>query len=412
MSRHALVTLANAPHSFGGVSAWIERITRALPLHGWRVTTLTHALDQKHLLDWHTYHPHLEVSPLYGRFARLRDSGPSLDAYLERERPDVVVVNSSYWVVPAVQRRKQYDPALRLLGVVHGDQDSYYSGLGFYRDSFDHVIGVSRACQQKLIALGYPSHRVSLLPCGVVCPPQPPVARPASHPLQIGYVGRLAHEYKRIFDFVPLVRALNALGSDYRLHFYGTGPDEAALRQQLAAVDDSGRVQFHGWIPAEQMAARVWSQLDVLVLVSDSEGLSTSMLEAMAHGVVPVVSRVSSGVPEIIKEGQTGYTFPIGDTDAAAHILALLARRRGPLAAMARQAWSLVHQHYSLEHYSHALARLFDMMEQRPAQMAQAPYRGMLAHPAARLVPGWLLRRARLLSRRGLPINEGYTTLP
>ena len=407
--RRVLATITNSPYSFGGVSAWLERITELLPAQDWRVTTVTHALDERRLADWHGRHPGLNLKPLLGKFARFDQIEPALDAYLDREKPDVVLVNGSYWMMPLLQRRKRKDASLRVIGVCHADENGYYSGLGFYRDCFDRVIGVSETCYQKLLALGLNPDRTTYLPYGVPCPFEPP-GRSGAGPLRLAYVGRLVQGQKRILDFIPLVAALYAQQLDFRLDFYGAGIDEAALREGIAALDSEQRVHFHGWLPANQVATIAWQNADVFLLASAFEGLSISMLEAMAYGVVPVVSRVESGVPQVIREGETGYTFPIGDLETCASRIATLAQDRTQLAAMSARAWALVRRDYALDRYVEQLAGIMDTVSTRPAQMAPARYMGPSAHPLVRLLPPLAFVLARRLAKRGNPLNEGYAT--
>jgi len=55
---------------------------------------------------------------------------------------------------------------------------------------------------------------------------------------------------------------------------------------------------------------KLWQTADVCVLVSEYEGTSVSMLEAMAAGCVPVVTKVS-GTADVIQPGINGFTGPV-----------------------------------------------------------------------------------------------------
>jgi len=409
--RHVLATITNSPYGFGGVSTWLERITQTLPAYGWRVTTVTHALDEQHLADWADKHPGINLQPIFGRFVRLNQISSALENYLDREKPDVVIINGSYWMIPTIQRRKQRGDAIRVIGVCHADENGYYNPLFFYRDNLDHIIGVSQTCYAKLLALGCPPARTSFLPYGVPCLKQLP-PRTYEGPLRLAYVGRLVQSQKRILDFVPLISELNARQVNYRLDFYGAGAEENTLREQVERIDHNRRVFFHGWIPADQVARTVWHQADVFLLASAYEGLSISMLEAMGHGVVPVVSRVESGVAQVIHDGENGYTFEVGDMATCADLIASLDRDRNQLALLSHAAWMFVCQEFSIERHAQRLANILNSVLATPAQMAPASYMGVTAHPLVRLVPAWALVYARRLFKRGNPINEGFTTFP
>src|SRR6266542_2499517 len=142
--RHVLMTITNSPYGFGGVSTWIERMTLALSEWGWNVTTVTQALDGRHLADWSRHHPGMRLKPLWGKFARLNAIAPALDDYLDHTHPDVVVINGSYWMMPTLQHRKQRGQNIRVIGMCHADETGYYHPLTFYRDTFDLIIAVSQ----------------------------------------------------------------------------------------------------------------------------------------------------------------------------------------------------------------------------------------------------------------------------
>ena len=68
---------------------------------------------------------------------------------------------------------------------------------------------------------------------------------------------------------------------------------------------------------------------DVFVLPTRVEGLPVALLEAMGAGVVPVVSNILSGVPEVVTAGVTGLLPEVGDIDGFADAIARLAADRG-----------------------------------------------------------------------------------
>jgi len=409
--RHILATITNSPYLFGGVSTWLEQITLALPQHNWRVTTVTHALDEQHLADWTNKHPNILLEPIFGRYARLNEIRSSLEKYLDAARPDIVIINGSYWMMPTIQQFKQRGKNIRVIGICHADEDGYYNPITFYRDCFDAIIGVSHTCTDTLLARGCAPERTHFLPYGVLGAAEYPKRQP-DELLRLVYVGRLVQAQKRILDFIPLVRALNERQVNYRLDFYGSGLEEATLRAQIQTLDRENRVSFHGWIPASQVPQRVWAHADILVLVSEYEGLSLSMLEAMGHGIVPVISRVKSGTSQVIREGETGFSFPIGDLDACAAHIASFDQDRAQLATMSRNAWLLTHDTYSIQQHVSKLAKLFEQTTQNPPQLVPAPYMGVTSNPFAKLVPGQAIVYARRIFKRGNPLNEGYTTFP
>src|SRR4029077_1648143 len=177
----------------------------------------------------------------------------------------------------------------KCIGYCHTDERHYYSLLQRYAPIIQTFIAVSRRCRERLAAiLPHRKDDIQVVPYGV-CVPDGPRAIPCHGCLRLLYSGRLVQRQKRILDFAALVRQLEDRGVDYSLDFVGTGPDEGEL---LKAVRSYSRVRLLGPLRNTAMP-RIYSGYDALVLTSESEGLSISMLEAMSYGVVPIVTRVS-----------------------------------------------------------------------------------------------------------------------
>jgi N-acetyl-alpha-D-glucosaminyl L-malate synthase BshA len=102
----------------------------------------------------------------------------------------------------------------------------------------------------------------------------------------------------------------------------GDGPDrvEAQDEARLLGVEDD--VQFLGKL---ESVAPLLAGADVYLLPSQSESFGLSALEALASGVPVVASRVG-GLPEVVRDGETGWLFPIGDVEAMADAAIALLR--------------------------------------------------------------------------------------
>jgi phosphatidylinositol alpha-1,6-mannosyltransferase len=86
-------------------------------------------------------------------------------------------------------------------------------------------------------------------------------------------------------------------------------------------------VQFAGYVPREQMAAR-YAAAHVFVLASYNEGMSVATLEAMAAGL-PVVVTQTGGTAELVEDGVNGLCFGWADADTLVGHLRRLALGRG-----------------------------------------------------------------------------------
>lgn len=152
-------------------------------------------------------------------------------------------------------------------------------------------------------------------------------------PFTIGSVGNLTPKK----DYDTLVFALERLRREVpgaRLVLVGAGPEEAQLRELVAARGLTGHVLLAG---VRDDVPTLLPAFDVFALSSRYEGLSIALLEAMAAGVAPVATRVG-GIPEVIRDGTDGLLVPPGEPGLLARALAELARepsRRRRLGAAA-----------------------------------------------------------------------------
>ena len=107
----------------------------------------------------------------------------------------------------------------------------------------------------------------------------------------------------------------------------GTGPDEAGFREMVAVPLQAGRVQMLGSL-ANAEALRQLEASHAMILTSDFEGFSVVLLEAMSRGCVPVVSRVESGVQDLVIPGENGFLIQRENVADYASALAELAQDR------------------------------------------------------------------------------------
>jgi glycosyltransferase involved in cell wall biosynthesis len=140
------------------------------------------------------------------------------------------------------------------------------------------------------------------------------------------FVGRLSPE-KRVKEFVETwaeIFSEEAVPPRIRLVIVGGGPEEAALRRAVADLGVSGSVTLTG--PKDDLLP-YYRAADVFILPSISEGLSNSMLEAMACGVAILASRVG-GAREAVAPGVSGCLFdPLNKVELKACLRGFIADR-------------------------------------------------------------------------------------
>jgi glycosyltransferase involved in cell wall biosynthesis len=116
----------------------------------------------------------------------------------------------------------------------------------------------------------------------------------------------------------------------------GTGPDRGFIENRIRELDLSNNVKLAGFVPDEQLPL-YYNAADCFVIPSSSgEGLPMVLLEAMACGL-PVVSTVTGGTAEIIKEGKNGFLAPPRDSKTLANAVAKTLSQKTESLAMGRE---------------------------------------------------------------------------
>jgi glycosyltransferase involved in cell wall biosynthesis len=282
-------------------------------------------------------------------------------AFIRRTADDVHVVNHAFEYVTALVEQLGVTAvaALRLIGVCHTDQEYYYANLERLAPALRTIVCVSETCARTLAArIPTHAHKLVVLPAWAVTLPEAPVAaRPARAPLRILYTGRIVQYQKRVLDLALLAVELRRAGVDATLTIVGDGPDLPVLR---AALD---KVAAHA-IPVTIEAVRApWAMEpllrahDAFVQVSEFEGASVSLMEALAHGLLPVVTTTRSG-HDLLEPGVNAVTAEVGDMRGLAAALAAVVADPSVLRAMQRAARGRAEAHLAELAYAERFAGL------------------------------------------------------
>ena len=157
--------------------------------------------------------------------------------------------------------------------------------------------------------------------------------------LLIGVFGRLSPEKGQTL-LVPSFAAVRSLLPPCRLLFVGDGPLKDQLGEMVRSFGLGDCAIFEGY----QSAMRdYYRAVDLLVLPSLREGLPNVVLEAMVYDL-PVLASTVGGVPELIRDGETGWLYEPGNPEELQRALRrVLIDERGrwdQVAAAARKALS------------------------------------------------------------------------
>lgn len=148
----------------------------------------------------------------------------------------------------------------------------------------------------------------------------------ASDPIQIGYACRLCKAQKRA-DMLPiLIGKLEENKVNYQINIAGDGECQTEIREYIEQQNLTHKVKLYGFLKKAKMP-EYWVKQDLYLNLSEYEGTSLTMLDAMSYCVVPVVTDVS-GVNDFINNKINGLIYPVGDIAGIVHGISYLDKNR------------------------------------------------------------------------------------
>jgi sugar transferase (PEP-CTERM/EpsH1 system associated) len=173
--------------------------------------------------------------------------------------------------------------------------------------------------------------------------------------LLLGAVGRL----DPVKDFPTLLRGFSRLCCQFpqaRLAIVGDGPVRANLMDLARALDLAPRLS---WVGAQEDVASLLRCFDLFVQCSIFEGMSNTILEAMATGL-PVVASATGGNGELVVDGANGFLFPVGDVEALTQALTKYASDQTLRELHAAQSRQRALEHFDLTLMTSRYASLYE----------------------------------------------------
>lgn len=226
---------------------------------------------------------------------------------VEQSASDVFVANH---VVPALfAARWIQECGVPSLAVLHSDDPFYRAVIDVFLagrkcDRIQNVVAVSQCLQQLAQHAAAGQCSIHHLPYGVQIPSTRRHRRDDAG-LRIAYAGRLVQEQKRILDVAQVMQRCVSEVPGCCGVLIGDGAEMSAVADLLRNQINTGAIELTGRLLPSAVQTKL-STADVLLLLSDYEGLPIALLEAMACGVVPIVNRMRSGIPELVQHMVNG----------------------------------------------------------------------------------------------------------
>lgn len=256
-----------------------------------------------------------------------------------------------------------------------GDNVTYQNVRRFYKPFVQHYMALSRDLADYLVQkTGVPQAKITQAYNGVDTDRFSPAANgpqpitgcpfsPAEHWL-VGTVGRMQTVKDQTMLAQAFVQALALaphLKTKMRLVMVGEGP----LRAQSQAVLDQAGVGDLAWLPGERSdVAHIMQGLHAFALPSLGEGISNTILEAMASAL-PVVATAVGGNADLVLQDKTGFITPPADPQAMAQQLVALASNPWHAYKMGQAGRHRVVSTFSMQAMVATYQRVYDQQLQR-----------------------------------------------
>lgn len=226
--------------------------------------------------------------------------------FVKEFQPDVFIPNlcvPAYFAAGWVR-----SAGIPTIGVVRSD-DSFHWDLvdefifGQPRFHLSAAVCKSEYLEQSIQKRQPPDTRLMRCPSGAPVPPQ--CAGFDQARFGVTYVGRLVERQKRISDVLSAAERVVKDVPRTEAVIYGAGPEQEAVKRRISSFAQPERFRYGGVLLPDAIQAEIVKH-HALLLLSDYEGLSTALVEAMACGLVPIVTNMRSGISDIIEDGVNG----------------------------------------------------------------------------------------------------------
>jgi glycosyltransferase involved in cell wall biosynthesis len=231
-----------------------------------------------------------------------------------------------------------------------------HRALKLYEANVDRFVVPSRFMLEKLVQWGWARERFSYIPNFVDLDRFDPKSPPGR---RFVYCGGL-------FDIKGVATLVQATAlARQPLTIVGSGPDEARLRAFAEA--NGGDVLFTGQLTKDAVVAVLQQARAVVVPSECHENAPLALLEAYAVGR-PVIGSCIAGIPELVREDETGSLYPPGDATALAQALTRFAALPDSrIAAMGAAARAWVERDFNAAIYLKRQIDLYDSLGVRVA---------------------------------------------
>lgn len=240
---------------------------------------------------------------------------------------------------------------------IHTPHGVHIKTMGFWKQKmylyYEHlaslcsvaIISVSAGELDQIIKLKFsPKNKVKLIPNGVQIPLNP-IEISKHVPFRVIHISRfdIQKNSEYLLNILGILARRKVL-NQFKFEILGDGDGRNLIESEISERGFGDAIVFHGFLPNPDS---FFNQALCLLSTSCWEGLPLAVLEAMAHGLVPVVSDVV-GNRDAVRHGITGLLYPLEDADKACDHLCKLASNKQLLCTLSKAARNEAIEKFSL----------------------------------------------------------------
>lgn len=276
-----------------------------------------------------------------------------------RLSPVIIIPNTSNDVLAAVRliKKLELDIEVELIAVIHSDLTSSFKQYAFFEEFVAKFLCVSEEIHLKMNNVL--PNRIHDIVSKVSPVPFKKFKKRLynKNVLNIGYAGRLVKVDKRADDIIPFIERLESHNLNYNLHIAGDGDYFEIIKKFILENNLQSKVHLYGFIENNEVY-EFWGKMDIFINFSEREGTSISMLEALANGVVPILTNVS-GVSKFVDE-KNGFIVEPGDINQMVDHFIHLDKNKQMIETLGMESINKVEKQCSLEEYAKFVSTLIN----------------------------------------------------
>ena len=235
--------------------------------------------------------------------------------------------------------------------------DGWKRKIRYLLEKSDAVICLSESWKTALMKIA-PAGKITVIKNAISLPFLSDRQKKENKSINIVFLG-LIGERKGIFDLIKVLSRLIAEECNIHLTVGGNG-DIKRLINEIEKNGLKNNVTYAGWIVGNDKD-ELMRNTDIFVLPSYGEGMPMTILEAMSYAI-PVIATNVGGIPELIKDGETGHLIEPGNLDQLLEKMKKLIEDENMRVSMGKKGRETVEKDFSISEMANKIDDVYESL--------------------------------------------------